>query len=408
MGNTREDAAKSERNPVAHRGGIPSDSDAMQHGSSTTAARAAVSIMDASVDKRRKNNASSAESKKRRKEKAQQASLLAFPFDEFRGTQPAILFEKGNHAKQEEARLWLWKARSKIQSQTGSHRNRNQEMYAERQRGMPPPHVYTHAQFCDKVLLPAECKQIKPLANAEFNVEVKKSHDFCFLADGDTFLSRISDQALSLIKHKPEFQGPAICSSPAASVWHDELERLHASQHLSSKSVTELINSGSISGKRLEDPFKFALRAANLHDQSVTTQEHISAYYKHKDKVGNIVCLYSLKGCSFTFIAMQSKKAKQQRDEEASKFDTNYGSVKAYTKYKSSLPMSEYDQVHRFEMDFMKEATRLKLPRLRVYKLDSSDMLVFTACDYLHGSIIPKQEDGFPRALLVFHQLIPH
>jgi hypothetical protein len=63
--------------------------------------------------------------------------------------------------------------------------------------------------------------------------------------------------------------------------------------------------------------------------------------------------------------------------------------------------------VDKFESDFFKEATKIGLPRVRVYRLEPADRLIFAAASYLHATIIPKNEVGRQRALLVFHHLIP-
>lgn len=368
--------------------------------------------LDPLAVKRHKKNQSSAVAKQRHKQKAIEASILAVPFDAIRGTAPAIMYKPGNYGQKVKASNWHKEVQSAMGSNAGgSHRSRrNLETYAEAQAGMPPPHVYSHAQFCEKSLLPDNCQCIKPLANAEYRTDLTTCHDFGFLGHGDEFLSNICSEAVDLIRQKPEFQGPAICSMDETNgnAWNKELQAWKDSHRLDSESIAKCLLNSRNPGERLRDPFEYTLQAANLHEQSEGTHLQISAYYKHRDKVGNIVGLYTLRGYSYTFVAIQSSKyGKETNREKAATLDTKYGSYKLYRHYKEHLSAMDQAKVHNFESDFMKRALALKLPRVRVYKLEAADMLVFTAGDYLHASIIPVQQGGYPRSLLVFHQLIP-
>ena len=371
----------------------------------------AATLMDPSAVKTHKKNQSSAVAKQRQKQKTIEASILSEPFDVIRGTAPAIMYKPGNYSQKVKASNWHKEVQSAMGSNGGSHRRRrNLETYAEAQKGMPPPHVYSHTQFCDKSLLPDNCQYIKPLANAEYRTDLTDCHDYGAVGNDDAFLLNICSEAVDLIRQKPEFQGPAICSMDETNgmAWNKELQALKDMHRLDSDSVASCLSNSSNPGESLRDPFECTLRAANLHEQSEGTHLQISAYYKHRDKVGNIVGLYTLKGCSYTFVAMQSSKyGEKSNREEAAILDTKYGSYKLYIRYKKHLSAEDHAKVHNFERDFMKCASALKLPRVRVYRLEAADMLIFTAADYLHASIIPVQEGGYPRSLLVFHQLIP-
>jgi len=328
-------------------------------------------------------------------------------------TKPTVKFVKGGARTKEDGQRWLKETRLKIEREekelaearklAGQQRKRTskQEHYpGEGNFGarMLPPHTYKSVQFCDKNLLPDQCTGIKVLANAEFQKTLDVCHDF------DDFLGRRAKETCETIKKVPEFQHTAIRSMVSATeqnAWLEKLESLDTMQ-----SITELQEENQ---EGLKDPFKYTTRAASLHEQTEQTATQVSAYYSHKDKVGNIVCFYPLSGVSYNFVAMPSKgKTKPMNGKkEKAEFERNCGSHQQYEAYKAASD-ADRDMIEKFEADFLKRATSEALPRVRVYKMEASDKLIFTAADYLHGTIIPKQQDGIQRALLVFHDLIPY
>ena len=390
--------------PPAHHG--------LKGKASNPAAATACENYAALENKRRKLETPATEKHKRRERDELDAILeMVRP-----GSKPVIFYVRGNAAKREEGRKWLDKARPRLKTLKKAQeeaeasagrqvrRKSTQENYGGFQSGMPDPHVYGNFQFYSKELLEDGCAAIKPLGDAIFSVELEHSHKFDgFVGDEDGFLRGIANEAIHSIKDKWEFQGAAIrgMSEEQQGKWRQKYQSLG-----SKPSPSELLEANQ---NVLDDPLKFTFQAASLHDQTDGTEKQISAYYSHRDKVGNLVCFCPLEGDSFNFVSMQSKYVKGACNgrKEKARFEQSHG-YKKYQAYKSSLTETDLLKVNNFESDFMKTATDLRQPQVHVYRLMPADKLIFTARDYLHGTIIPKRDNGILRALLIFHDLIPY
>ena len=80
-----------------------------------------------------------------------------------------------------------------------------------------------------------------------------------------------------------------------------------------------------------------------------------------------------------------------------------HGSHYDQFKAKASSPN---EAVASLEKDLMDRALRLQR-EVHCFALFGGDSLTFAACDIPHGTVIPQQSDGAPRALAVFHMLCP-
>lgn len=355
-------------------------------------------------EKRKKQNKRCAASKLKRQKRGQLGAIRGHVFAKCGGSNPTCASAPGSAQKREEAKAWLQKARPILNQHKES---RKQEFYdgdASSKRKKNEPHIYTGAQFCVKSELPQGCKAIKVLGNAVFNVDLSKCHDFDdFVGKGDHFLRRAAEAGRDLIKEKPEFLGAQI-----RELQDDQWDQVVNSLDTVKKPSEIVEENGD-----LQDPRVRTFKAASLHDQIEKDRgiaRGITVYEKHKDKAGNLVMFFPLTGESFNFIAMQSMRESAPADgqKEVAKLETTNAGYKKYQEYKASLSKTPTDliKVNEFEADFREEATRLNLPRVRVYKLSPSDNLCFAAGDYLHATIIPKQDER--RCLLVFHDLIPY
>lgn len=337
------------------------------------------------------------------KEQGRRASLLGYSFEEC-SSEPAVKFVKGSAQKREQGKQWLQETREMLESLelNSRKRSRKQELYVgHNSNGMlPAPHSYRNEVFCDKALLPTSCQHIKVLTDAEF----KKSLSDVFDYKDHLFLHKTAMDASEAIADMAEFQGAAIRSMPdkERNAWYEKLESMEDVEN-----VMELLEA-AVDAVDLKDPFKYSFRAATFHDQTADSATRMSTYHWHKDKVGNIVCFCPLSGISYNFVAMQSNGAPRKKgsEKEQAKLETSND----YQAYKNSLPAQSTNRkmIETFEAKFLQEATALGLPRVRVYELQAADKLIFTASDYLHATIIPKQEDGIRRSLLVFHDLVPY
>jgi len=316
-------------------------------------------------------------------------------------SKPAVYSVIGNESKREEAREWLEKARGVLQGKC-NNRRRPQESFDSSKPGFPGEHVYENYQFYSSNLLEKECNSIKVLGNADFNISLQKCFDFDdFVEEGDCFLSKIADAAVSVIENSWTFVGPAISimSAKQQTAWREAYAALK-----DKPSPSDLIESNK---DVLVSPYKYTFRAASLHDQSDGTQNVISAYNKHKDKIGIFVCFYSLAGESYNFVSTPLQHEKWASDNKKARLEHKHG-YKNYQKYKRGLDSSDLSSVEKFENDFLAYAEKKNQPRVCVYNLKTTDMLIFFASQYNHATIIPKGNSGVRRALLVFHELIPY
>lgn len=335
-----------------------------------------------------------------RKEASERAALLGLSFDECPDN-PTIKFVRGNEQRRQEGEQWLGEIRESLNQSGQGRRSSNQELYAEHEKGMPPPHIYRNEVFGDKDMLPESCTSIKPLTNAEFKKDLKEVHNY------NDFLHQTSKDAREAVSSIPAFQGAAIRSMPQkeGDVWREWLKRNVDVRNI----IESLRNANEEENSDKKPPFKYAYHGATFHDQTPGTEQQISAYYSHKDKVGNLVCFCPLTGESYNLVAVQSSNRKRKgKEKEQAELDPRYGSYKLYQKYKDGLSEADLSMVEKFEADFLKKATDLRLPRVFVYKLRAADKLAFAAADYLHGTIIPANDNGIRRSLLVFHDLIPY
>jgi hypothetical protein len=335
-------------------------------------------------------------------------SILGFHFEDCLGCDPTVKVVKGTAMEKVEESKWLEKIKAQILEATeDSARNTTKkrrrriitELYtgADPTNGMPPPHMYQGIQFCDKRLLPDDCDAIKVLADGDYKALLEDCHDF------DEFLNDNANQARNEIKDVPEFQGAAIRSvsrEKSRRAWYEKLRSI--------ETLPNVLDSLSEDQTVLEDPFKQTFRCATFHYQTKGQETDISAYYSHKDKVGNIVGFKPIAGESYNLVAMQSNYPNSGNGKERAAFEKEYDSYESYQSYKETLSESDRKTIDKFESIFMSKATAEGLPRVRVYKLTPGNTLLFAASDYLHGTIIPSQQAGMRRALLVFHDLIPY
>jgi len=309
---------------------------------------------------------------------------------------PAIKYVQGNNMKREDCHQWNQLAKKKLED------SKHGEAYS------PPaytpgkglkPHMYTSHQFYDGDLLPAGCEKIKALGDGDHGKYIKNCLTFKdSIAIGDMFLWEVSKECRNLLKDLPEFQGMVVVQlhPDEKKAWTEVIQA-----HPSVRNINEISER-----EPLQNPFMFALAAASYHRQVPGDMESITAYYTHKDKIGNVVLFLTLEGISYNLFAMPSKKLRPTPNEKA-EFE-EAGSLASYKEYKRSLSGDgERRMVEKFESEFLKEATDKHLPRVRVYMLEPGDRLMFAAATYLHGTIIPKNEQGTQRSLLVFHHLIP-
>lgn len=235
----------------------------------------------------------------------------------------------------------------------------------------------------------------------------KKKIDDCLDFDtvGGGFLKRSAEEAHDKIKDLPQFVGAQVSLMPEDNQkkWKEKY-----SSHGSEQTITEIYESNK---GFLSNPLKNSFQAASFHEQLEDTHDQLSAYPMHKDKIGKSVCFHEVEGYSYNLVAVQSRylnsNDKVEEEVEEAQLEECYG-YKHYQDYKNSLNKRDRSMVEKFESNFMKRATKEGQPRVYVYKMDPGDKLVFTASVYLHGTIVPKQDDGVRRALLVFHELIPY
>ena len=114
----------------------------------------------------------------------------------------------------------------------------------------------------------------------------------------------------------------------------------------------------------LKDPFKYTCRAISFHDQTEGTDAEVSAYYSHKDKVGNIVCFGQLAGVSYNFVAMESKKEQRVRREGKGCARDGLRRVQTVSGIQGISFCVDREKIEKFEADFMKKATQQGLPRV--------------------------------------------
>jgi hypothetical protein len=340
------------------------------------------------------------------------ASLLGYSFDFC--PDPAIKFVKGNIKMKEHAEKWLRSTREMLEAAelNSRKRTRHLEMYVGKGNAMPTPHSYRKEVFCDKSLLPDCVTHIRIQTDAEFKKSLADVLDY----KDHQFLDETSKNAIDAIRDMPEFQGAAIRSM--ANKERDEWYEMLTSEESVSNANDFLAGVYHEAASTLKDLFKYTGRCAAFHDQTADSASRLSAYFWHKDTVGNIVCFCPCSGYSFNFVAMQSNcvpppeyvKVKTGRMKEPAKIETTSASFNAYQAYKTSLPGESIDRkkIELFETRFLKEATALGLPRVHVYELQPGDKLIFTAQDYLHATIIPRQKDDIRRSLIVFHDLVPY
>jgi hypothetical protein len=349
---------------------------------------------------------------------------------------PVILWTLGNATKRQIAHDWIGAVEAKLleeeiqqkqEQRVGGallrRKRAQEEFYAEQKAGMPPTHMYRNVQFVDHRILPTGCKSIKPLTDAVFGKSVEETRNYNFAKPEENddeendaeapheFFKATIDEAMEAIKKRPDFQGAAI-----KAIWDNQQSTMWESALCDSTDVDEDTVTNLLKGdKGLKDPFKYMFRAASLHIQTPGTQEKSSAYYPHKDKVGNIVCFVGLRGYSYNFIATHAAQSSSQEKAKLSmavkaKLSEAGSSYKSYQSYKSYLEgkkdKSEFKAVCRFEEDFLCEAKKLGLMHVRVYELKPACTLAFPAKSYYHGTIIPGQLQT--RVLLVMHDLVPY
>jgi hypothetical protein len=344
-------------------------------------------------DERKKRNKSVAASKEKRRKKNSDAAIFN---TEVRGGDPAVIFRRGNANKRDKTLNWFRPISDGLVKLSKS------EVFGDTQRkGMPPAHIYSHMQYCKKSIVPGDCRKIKELSNAQMGIQLQDCTDF------DSFLNEISSETCAVIKEKPEFQGAAIAfmRDNDQREWYSCLK---AAKEDGTFNATTAVEDAMRRNPGLKNLLEPTLGGASLHVQQEGTQHGISAYEAHRDKIGNIVCFYVVQGTSFNLLAMRSKFARKIcNGKETAAIEPKEGSAQQYQRYKESLSGKDREMVEKFERDFLKEATRLELPRVRVYQMKTADKLVFPARVYFHGTIIPAQENGRPRVLLVFHDVDP-
>ena len=355
------------------------------------------------------DEATATEESRERRINDQIKSIAGNVFDQCPRSNPTIKFVQGNAEDIATGQEWLEKIeQSLLETQTDASgdvtsvrqkKRKSEELYtgADRTSGMPPPHIYQSIQFCDKRLLPRGCQAIKVLADAQYKLEIVDCRDF------DEFVTETANKARTEIQETPEFQGAAIRSllEDPRRAWYEKLGAINTMPN-----VLELLSENQTA---LEDPFRLSFRSASFHYQTEGQETQLSVYYSHKDKAGNVVAFKSVAGMSYNLLASQSKYPKTDNGaKEQAAFENEHDSYEEYQAYKESVSESDRKKIEKFEADFMKKATASKLPRVWVFKMTPSDKLMFAASDYLHGTVIPKQEPGIRRALLVFHDLIPY
>ena len=249
-------------------------------------------------------------------------------------------------------------------------------IYAPNQRKIPtdnelPFHSYRVSTFFDDGVYQKHVQKsigkIKCLRNLT-DKEVGEPIQNCQPFDASHFLSKVKNAVLEIVKKKPRFEGAAI----------------------------EAANDKTT-------PFQDSLCVASLHIQD-SEEAHISAYYPHKDKFGSFVCFFLLSGFSFTFIACKKKGNDSVMAEL--KGGTQLA-LSRYNQWKAQICLEDHQKVSTFQAMFCKEATKLKQTQIYVYELQQGQRLCFAAGSYLHASIIPRQQPGIRRSLIVFHDLTP-
>ena len=234
-----------------------------------------------------------------------------------------------------------------------------------------PFHSYRVTTFFDDGVyqkhvqkLKGEIKCLRNLTDKEVGEPIQNCQPF----DASHFLSKVKNAVLEIVKKKPRFEGAAM----------------------------EAANDKTT-------PFHDSLCVASLHIQD-SEEAHISAYYPHKDKFGSFVCFFLLSGFSFTFIAC--KKKGNETVEAELKGGTTLA-LSRYNQWKAQISLEDLQKVSAFQAMFCKEAAKLKQTQVYVYELQQGQRLCFAAGSYLHASIIPRQQPGIRRSLIVFHDLIP-
>lgn len=143
---------------------------------------------------------------------------------------------------------------------------------------------------------------------------------------------------------------------------------------------------------------------ASLHVQNLSdASQLISAYYWHTDVFGGFVLFVQLVGISYTFVAVPGHTEECEFDK------TDAADFVEYERWKGSLDAATLADVRKFERGFMAFAKDSKPKgentRILVHKLVAGQRLSIAAGSYPHASIIPKQNPGEARSLLVCHDL---
>lgn len=294
-----------------------------------------------------------------------------------------------------------------------SNRRNNTEVYFPKDGSMKsifPLHEYHNHQLYDKTLIPNGCKMIKVLTDAEYDKPLRACSDWRVLDENDMYLANIANECLNAVRKNIAFIGAAISIMPKEekTAWEESLQ-----SKLKCFDGASVLNAFESLSGHLKDPFKYSFRALAIHHQSKDTNLKISMYAHHTDTIGCTVCFLGLRGVSYVFIALPSRNSKKV--DEVAFFDKDAGSYKRYyQKYKKDLAPENLRRVELFEKNFLKAAEEIGQPRVRVYRIEPADRLIFAAKYYLHGTIIPAQEDveHLPpdpcrRCLAIFHDLVP-
>ena len=212
---------------------------------------------------------------------------------------------------------------------------------------------------------------IKPLGHGRFAAKIKE----CVAVSDDNPLMEIGNEMLKRIRGITAFQG---------------------------------IAQDTTAERFMHNVFAPCFKAFEAHEGD--NNGEITAYYPHQDKVGNLVNFFQVEGSSFVFVAMPSYK------KYAGKITTGgSGCLAKYNKWKQKLDKKKQAMVTEFERELAKEVEAARNDArtfirdtnycIRVFHMEEGDSLCFAAKTYFHGSIIPPQEDGKRRILLIHHDL---
>jgi len=138
------------------------------------------------------------------------------------------------------------------------------------------------------------------------------------------------------------------------------------------------------------------LNAASYHEG--TPIDDITIYPEHRDTVNGLVMFQQIQGKSYNFVALPPIDGKRTNT-------ANIVGSTAYDEYKKKLSGDDLKKVLNQENHFLKKAAKIGHPQVRVYCLNDRDCLIFDACQYLHTTIVPKQTEGRPRILLIYHEM---